>query len=190
MAMNSRGNEAPLIPIDSDYGIRRFEEQRIRPNIDATVNPSDVLCGRGKSSFTHGTCSSCVYMMSCCTRSHCLPIILLELAVGNRRFRDAIASAIDEYNSSESRLAKSRVVQRIVENIKGGGGRFLKKDRSSGQWVGRFLQAGIGGLTQRKFVRDISHFLRAFVLLCLRRIRYKKLPRQGWTCHSRCRQLD
>ncbi|CAB9515420.1 expressed unknown protein [Seminavis robusta] len=108
MAMNPHGNEAPQHPVDSDSLSRRFDEQRLRPNIDVTINPSDVLCGRGKSSFTHA---------------------------GNRRFRDAVTSAIDEYNNSESRLAKSRVVQRIVENIKGGGGRFLKKERSTGQWV-------------------------------------------------------
>lgn len=108
MAMNSQGNQAPQHPIDSESISRRFDEQRLTPNIDATINPTDVLCGRGKSSFTH---------------------------VGNRRFRDAITNAIDEYNNSESRLAKSRVVQRIVEKIKGEGGRFLKRDRSSGGWV-------------------------------------------------------
>jgi len=54
---------------------------------------------------------------------------------GNRRFRDAITSAIDEYNNSDSRMAKSRVVQRIVEEIKRDGGRFLKRDRSSGSWI-------------------------------------------------------
>ena len=54
MAINHQGNEAPQIPIDSESLERRFGEQRLRPNIDATVNPSDVLCGRGKSSFTHG----------------------------------------------------------------------------------------------------------------------------------------
>ena len=74
---------------------------------------SRVLCScfvlAGKSSFTH---------------------------VGNRRFRDAITNAIDEYNNSESRLAKSRVVQRIVESIKREGGRFLKRDRTSGGWIG------------------------------------------------------
>lgn len=108
MAMNSQGNQAPQHPIDSESISRRFDEQRLTPNIDATINPTDVLCGRGKSSFTH---------------------------VGNRRFRDAITNAIDEYNNSESRLAKSRVVQRIVEKIKGEGGRFLKRDRSSGGWI-------------------------------------------------------
>jgi hypothetical protein len=84
--------------------------------------------------------------MSECTRpiSNCNPRVYL---VGNRRFRDAITSSIDEYNSSESRVAKSRVVQRIVETIKGGGGRFLKKDRSTGQWVGKFRQTRDGGLS-------------------------------------------
>ena len=51
MSMN---NQVPRIQYDAASSNRRFEEQRITPNIDATVNPSDVLCGRGKSSFTHG----------------------------------------------------------------------------------------------------------------------------------------
>lgn len=54
MSMNSRGNQAPRIQIDAASCNRRFQEERLTPNIDATVNPSDVLCGRGKSSFTHG----------------------------------------------------------------------------------------------------------------------------------------
>ena len=54
MAMNSQGNQAPRMQFDSESINRRFDEERLTPNIDATVNPSDVLCGRGKSSFTHG----------------------------------------------------------------------------------------------------------------------------------------
>lgn len=55
MAMNSQGNQAPHVPADTDESMyARYEEQRLRPSIDASVNPSDVLCGRGKSSFTHG----------------------------------------------------------------------------------------------------------------------------------------
>jgi hypothetical protein len=86
--------------------------------------------------------------------------------VGNRRFRDAITSSIDEYNSSDSRLAKSRVVQRIVETIKGGGGRFLKKDRASGQWVGKLGQPSKGAITFGALVCAISHML-CGIGLCL-----------------------
>ena len=67
----------------------------------------------------------------------CLYCVITSI-VGNRRFRDAITSSIDEYNNSESRLAKSKVVQRIVESIKGEGGRFLKRDRENGGWTGKY----------------------------------------------------
>ena len=73
-----------------------------------------------------------------------IALFLSVLPVGNRRFRDAITSAIDEYNNSESRLAKSRVVQHIVERIKGEGGRFLKRDRATGRWVGTLTICALG----------------------------------------------
>ena len=170
MSMN---NQVPRIQYDAASSNRRFEEQRITPNIDATVNPSDVLCGRGKSSFTHGkllfahnsiaveaeAAAGCCFAaavqlhtsyntgLRCCCSENSDYQSLTPLfsyfsypcyAVGNTRFRDAITSAIDEYNESESRLAKSRVVQRIVERIKGEGGRFLKRDHINGGWVGKY----------------------------------------------------
>ncbi|CAB9515421.1 Nitrilase family, member 2 [Seminavis robusta] len=71
------------------------------------IEPTDVLCGRGKTSFNH---------------------------VGNRRFRDLIAASTDKYNSAKSRLEKSMVVHAIVEQVKKVKGRFLKQDRYTGRW--------------------------------------------------------
>jgi hypothetical protein len=74
---------------------------------DTDIEATDVLCGRGKTSFNH---------------------------VGNRRFRDIIANSVDKYNSAKSRLEKSMVVHSIVEQVKKVKGRFLKQDRFSGRW--------------------------------------------------------
>lgn len=83
-------------------GCTPFHEQ-----FDTEIEPTDVLCGRGKTSFNH---------------------------VGNRRFRDIIANSVDKYNSAKSRLEKSMVVHSIVEQVKKVKGRFLKQDRFSGRW--------------------------------------------------------
>jgi hypothetical protein len=48
MAMNSQGNQAPHIPINSSRS-ESISEQRIISNIDVTINATDVLCGRGKT---------------------------------------------------------------------------------------------------------------------------------------------
>ena len=57
------------------------------------------------------------------------------ITAGNRRFRDLITGAIDEYNAAETRVLKSKVVQSIVQQIKREGGRFLRRDRATGRWV-------------------------------------------------------
>jgi len=51
MSMNPQGNQPPL---DYGYRERRYGDDRLVADIDTSINPSDVLCGRGKSSFTHG----------------------------------------------------------------------------------------------------------------------------------------
>ena len=79
------------------------EDQRF----DAEIQPTDVLCGRGKQAFNNQ---------------------------GNRRFRDLIAASTDKYINASSRLEKSMVVHSIVEQVKKIGGRFLKQDRYTGRW--------------------------------------------------------
>ena len=41
----------PIGPLD----MALMDEQRIEPTKDASINAADVLCGRGKMSFNHGT---------------------------------------------------------------------------------------------------------------------------------------
>jgi hypothetical protein len=36
---------------------RHLDNERIQPRVDTTIRPVDVLCGRDKISFNHGTCS-------------------------------------------------------------------------------------------------------------------------------------
>lgn len=78
-----------------------------RQRLGVEILATDVLCGRGKTSFNH---------------------------VGNRRFRDLIAASTEKYNNARSRLEKSMVVHSIVEQVKKVQGRFLKQDRYSGRW--------------------------------------------------------
>lgn len=115
MAMNFQDNNAPQQPPSSSSSdqhhllstndqLNLSEQRLISSRIIVSVNPYDILCGRGKTAFTHP---------------------------GNRRFRDTVASVVDEYNAAGSRLGKSMVVTRIVQGIRAEGGRFLKLDRST-----------------------------------------------------------
>lgn len=72
-------------------------------------------------------------------------------AVGNRRFRNIIADAIDEYNSAGSRKAKSTVVKRVHDAIRATGGRFLRFDSSQRTWV---------ELGQQRSLEKVSHAIR------------------------------
>lgn len=54
---------------------------------------------------------------------------------GNKRFREIITAAVDDCSNVETRLEKALFVQRIFEQIRETGGRFLKMD-SCGQWRG------------------------------------------------------
>lgn len=58
-------------------------------------------------------------------------------SAGNKRFREVITDSIPEYNRADSRLEKSLVVHSIVESIRSEGGRFLKEDRSTGNYFGK-----------------------------------------------------
>ena len=71
--------------------------------------------------------------------------------MGNRRFRNIIADAIDEYNSAGSRKAKSIVVKRVHDAIRATGGRFLRFDSSQRTWV---------ELGQQRSLEKVSHAIR------------------------------
>lgn len=38
-----------------------LDEEKIHSTIDMSINPADVLSGRGKQSFNHGTLGSCCF---------------------------------------------------------------------------------------------------------------------------------
>jgi hypothetical protein len=74
-----------------------------------------VICGRGKRCYTH---------------------------IGNERFRQRVATMLDEYSRAKSKLDKSGVLASVVDQVralspKGG---FVKQDEN-GRWfeVGTFL---------------------------------------------------
>lgn len=71
--------------------------------------------------------------------------------MGNRRFRNIIADAIDEYNSAGSRKAKSKVVKQVHDAIRATGGRFLRFDSAQQTWV---------ELGQQRSLEKVSHAIR------------------------------
>lgn len=96
-------------PVSQDFDLldRKLSKNSCSYRFVTEIQPTDVLCGRGKTSFNH---------------------------VGNRSFRDLIAESTQRYIDAKSRLQKSMVVHSIVEEVKKAQGRFLKQDRYSGQW--------------------------------------------------------
>jgi hypothetical protein len=77
--------------------------------------PDDVICGRGKKCYNH---------------------------IGNERFRQRVLTFLDEYSRAKSKLDKSVVLSKVVDEVrqyspKGG---FVKQD-TNGRWheVGDFL---------------------------------------------------
>lgn len=83
-------------------------DERVEPVVrDSSINPSDVLSGRGKLSFNHA---------------------------GNKRFRDLVNGSVDRYNETTTRLEKATVVNFVVEEIRASGGRFLRRDETAGAW--------------------------------------------------------
>ena len=41
-----------------------LDEEKIHSTIDMSINPADVLSGRGKQSFNHGTLGSCFFLVN------------------------------------------------------------------------------------------------------------------------------
>jgi hypothetical protein len=60
--------------------------------------------------------------------------LFVSFPVGNKRFRDAVTSALSDYMKANSRFEKSLVVTSIVDIIRAAGGRFLKRDFQLGKW--------------------------------------------------------
>jgi hypothetical protein len=60
--------------------------------------------------------------------------LFVSFPVGNKRFRDAVTSALNDYMKANSRFEKSLVVNSIVDIVRAAGGRFLKRDFQLGKW--------------------------------------------------------
>jgi hypothetical protein len=67
----------------------------------------DICCGRGKGRWN---------------------------SPGNRRFKELVHDFLQQYANAPSKADKSRVVESVVETVQKKGGRFLKRDESSGKW--------------------------------------------------------
>jgi hypothetical protein len=101
-------------------------------DLDATIGPNDVLCGRHKAAFNN---------------------------IGNRRFRVTISFSLHKYvNQALTRGDKSVIIQSIVEMIKDCGGRFLQS--RSGEWVemtDKHAREKVGhALRDMSLIRDIG----------------------------------
>jgi len=75
----------------------------------------DVICGRGKKCYNH---------------------------IGNNRFRERVERTLDEYRKAHTKLDKSNVLNKVIDEVRAasGVGGFVKQD-SAGCWyeVGDFL---------------------------------------------------
>lgn len=81
-----------------------------------TPGDDDVICGRGKKCYSH---------------------------VGNERFRLVVLESLDDYAQAKSKLDKSGVLARVVDQVraKSPKGGFVKQLHEDGRWyeVGDFL---------------------------------------------------
>ena len=60
--------------------------------------------------------------------------VLCFAVAGNKRFRESITKSLDEWRKAVTRTDKSSIVQRIMDEISNSGGRFLKKNQTTGEW--------------------------------------------------------
>jgi hypothetical protein len=83
---------------------------------DFTPGDDDVICGRGKKCYSHK---------------------------GNKRFRERVILMLDEYKRAKSKLDKSNVLSRVVDQVRhqSPSGGFVKQSATTGRWfeVGDFL---------------------------------------------------
>jgi hypothetical protein len=84
-----------------------FRMKKLRSSGGYQPTASDVLCGRGQTNVSHD---------------------------GNQRFRASIGLHLDSYLAAKNRLGKTLLVAEIVKRVRESGGKFLKKDRKSGEW--------------------------------------------------------
>lgn len=64
-----------------------------------------------------------------CTRSR-----TAHMHIGNRRFKIIVEIKVAAYSKTTSKSEKTNVVASIIAEVKAAGGRFLQKDRKTGEW--------------------------------------------------------
>jgi hypothetical protein len=130
MQSDDDGISRPIQPFDSS-----LDKKIVRRSRETGIGASDVLCGRGKTSFNHGefTCRiDTIQKRKMCVSSN--SSLCVSFPVGNKIFRDAVTSALDDYMGADNRFEKALVVHTIVDTIREAGGRFLKRDFHLGEW--------------------------------------------------------
>jgi hypothetical protein len=99
----------------------------VSSSVESTQFPKRKLCARSDSS------------------------LFVSFPVGNKRFRDAVTSALDDYMEANSRFEKSLVITSIADIIRASGGRFLKWDFQLGKWY---------ELTNQQSKEKVGHAIR------------------------------
>jgi hypothetical protein len=113
--MDNRAKTNKIIK-STDMGIPTVGNERRPANLQdnhqqlkESIGPYDILCGRHKAAFNN---------------------------IGNRRFRITVKLQLDRYLRAPTRLDKSLVIQSIIHLVSNNnGGRFLKWDKRSKDWV-------------------------------------------------------
>jgi hypothetical protein len=82
-------------------------QQNITDEMVTEINTNDVLCGRGGATNNHD---------------------------GNRRFRSTVTEHQPEYLEARKK-DKAVIARRIVRIIRERGGRFLRRDENTGEWI-------------------------------------------------------
>lgn len=77
--------------------------------------PVDVLCGRGRTCFSH---------------------------IGNDKYRLLISKHVESYQSAPTKKAKMNVIHEIVDIVITRGGRFLVRDQGGGNWTDGGIKQG------------------------------------------------
>jgi hypothetical protein len=76
--------------------------------VSSTVQPKDVLCGRDRRAHNHP---------------------------GNKRFRTIVQSYREKYQNAPRREDKNRITNEIIQRVLRDGGRFLRLEEETGEWV-------------------------------------------------------
>lgn len=116
------------------------------------VTSVDILCGRDKRSYNH---------------------------VANRRFRFLTALNLERYRETESRRAKSVVVQSLYNQIREAGGRFLVKRRQDDYLIqvpDKVAREKISHALRDKFPRSTLRDVKAKLRRGLSPNRFKENP--------------